>query len=68
MGLKLDNLIQLFDFLGPTIWRTAEQVADALEVDRRTVFRYMREVEMAFSPVPVIESSRDGYRLCRNGV
>lgn len=66
MSLKLDNLIQLFDFLGPTIWRTAEQVADALEVDRRTVFRYMREVEMAFSPVPVIESSRDGYRLCRN--
>ena len=66
MSLKLDNLIKLFDFLGPTVWRTAEQVADELEVDRRTVFRYMREVEMAFSPVPVIESSRDGYRLCRN--
>jgi predicted DNA-binding transcriptional regulator YafY len=66
MSLKLDNLIRLFDFLGPNLWRTAEQVADELEVDRRTVFRYMREIELAFSPVPVIESSREGYRLCKN--
>lgn len=66
MSLKLDNLIRLFDFLSPHAWRTAEQVADELEVDRRTVFRYMREIELAFSPVPIVESSRDGYRLCRN--
>lgn len=66
MSLKLDNLIRLFDYLSPYTWRTAEQVAGELEVDRRTVFRYMREIEMAFSPVPIVESSRDGYRLCRN--
>jgi len=66
MSLKLDNLIRLFDFLSPYAWRTADQVADELEVDRRTIFRYMREIEMAFSPVPIVESSRDGYRLCRN--
>ncbi len=66
MSLKLDNLIRLFDYLSPYTWRTADQVAGELEVDRRTVFRYMREIELAFSPVPIVESSRDGYRLCRN--
>lgn len=66
MSLKLDNLIKLFDFLSPHRWRTAEEIAKELEVDRRTVFRYMNEVELAFSPVPIVESSREGYRLCRN--
>ena len=66
MSLKLDNLIRLFDFLSPHRWRTAEEIAKELEVDRRTVFRYMNEVELAFSPVPIVESSREGYRLCRN--
>ena len=66
MSLKLDNLITLFDYLSEHQWRSAEQVARRLEVDRRTVFRYMDEVELAFSPVPVIERGREGYRLCRN--
>ncbi len=66
MSLKLDNLVTLFDFLSHFHWKTAEQVAEKLQVDRRTVFRYMTEVELAFDPFPIIERSRDGYRLCKN--
>lgn len=66
MSLKLDNLVSLFDYLSPWQYRSVDQVAARLGVDRRTVFRYMDEIEMAFDPVPVIERSREGYRLCQS--
>lgn len=64
MSLKLEHLVTLFDYLSPYQWRSVDQVATKLEVDRRTVFRYMAEIELSFDPVPVIERSREGYRLC----
>ncbi len=66
MSLKLDNLIALFDYLSAVQWRSADQVAGKLGVDRRTVFRYMNEIELAFDPMPILERGPDGYRLCRN--
>jgi predicted DNA-binding transcriptional regulator YafY len=66
VSLKLDNLITLFEFLGEDRWKSAEAVAQELEVDRRTVMRYMREIERAFDPFPIVESCREGYRLCKN--
>jgi len=66
VSLKLDNLINIFEFLSENHWKSAETVARELEVDRRTVMRYMREIELAFEPFPIIESGREGYRLCKN--
>ena len=66
MSLKLDNLVALFDYLSPWQCRSVDQVALKLGVDRRTVFRYMDEIELAFDPVPIIERSREGYRLCQS--
>ena len=66
MSLKLDHLVALFDYLSTWQCRSVDQVASKLEVDRRTVFRYMSEIELAFDPVPIIERSREGYRLCQS--
>jgi len=66
MSLKLENLVTLFDYLSPWQYRSVDQVAGKLGVDRRTVFRYMTEIELAFDPVPVIERDREGYRLCQS--
>ena len=64
MSLKLDNLITLLDYLSQFAWRSVEQVAGKLKVDRRTVFRYLDEIEMAFGAFPVIERGREGVKLC----
>jgi predicted DNA-binding transcriptional regulator YafY len=66
MSLKLDRLIRLFDILSPNAWTNAERIAVELEVDRRTVYRYVREADMAFSPFPILESGPMGYRLQKN--
>lgn len=66
MSLKLDNLITLFDYLSQYAWRNIEQVAGKLQVDRRTVFRYLDEIEIAFGAFPVIERAREGVKLCRS--
>jgi len=66
MSLKLDNLIDLLDYLSPNEYRTVNDLAKKLGVDRRTVFRYIDEIELAFGNFPIIERNREGCRLCKN--
>lgn len=46
-------------------WTPASTLAKELEVSERTVFRYMKQIDLAFGGYPVFESSMSGYRLAR---
>ena len=46
-------------------WTPASTLAKDLGVSERTVFRYMKRIDLAFGGYPVFESSTSGYRLAR---
>jgi len=46
-------------------WTPASTLAKDLDVSERTVFRYMKQIDLAFGGYPVFESSTSGYRLAR---
>ena len=60
---KFGNLLGILQILRQNDWTKSSEIAEKLGVDERTVFRYISEVEAAFAPLRLIESSRDGYRL-----
>ena len=41
-------------------------MAEKLDVTERTIFRYIQEIGLAFSPYETIESSYEGYRLFKH--
>ena len=60
---KFENLLKIFALLKEHDWTTAQALARELHTSERTIFRYIEEIGLAFSPMEVIESSKQGYRL-----
>jgi predicted DNA-binding transcriptional regulator YafY len=63
---KFANIVRLLDLLAGGRWVAARELAGELGVDLRTVYRYIQEIDLAFSPAEVIESGRNGYRLVQS--
>lgn len=63
---KFEKMLRIFELLDSQHWTKATDLARALNVDERTVFRYTRDIMNAFPDFPVLESGREGYRLVRN--
>lgn len=57
---KSVRLLKLMKILNTKSWRSSEYIAEILGVSRRTVKRYIRELEEMGVP---ITSSRDGYKV-----
>lgn len=62
---SLERAIRILELLNEYTWTPASTLAKDLEVSERTVFRYMKQIDLAFGGYPVFESSMSGYRLAR---
>jgi len=62
---SLERAIRILELLKEHTWTSASTLAKDLEVSERTVFRYMKQIDLAFGGYPVFESSTSGYRLAR---
>ncbi|MDP2791220.1 MAG: WYL domain-containing transcriptional regulator [Rectinemataceae bacterium] len=62
---SLERAIRILELLKEHTWTPASTLAKDLQVSERTVFRYMKQIDLAFGGYPVFESSMSGYRLAR---
>ncbi len=62
---SLEKAIRILELLKEHTWTPASTLAKDLDVSERTVFRYMKQIDLAFGGYPVFESSISGYRLTR---
>ena len=62
---SLERAIRILELLKEHTWTPASTLAKDLDVSERTVFRYMKQIDLAFGGYPVFESSTSGYRLAR---
>ncbi len=62
---KFEKMMRIFTILSQYNWTSAETLAMELDVSKRTVFRYINEINIPFQDngITLIESSPDGYRL-----
>ena len=65
-GSSLEKAIRILESLHENTWVTASELARTLGVSCHKIFRYMRQIDMAFGGYPVFESSGSGYRLARS--
>jgi len=64
---KFENILKIFDMLVESRnYVTSKTFAEKLNVTERTVFRYIQEIALAFSPYEPIEASYEGYRLFKH--
>lgn len=61
----LERSIKILELLKEHTWITAGSLAKDLGVSKRTILRYMRQIDMAFGGYPIFETSNAGYRLDR---
>lgn len=59
---RTHRIMEILDIIRNGEWWTAERLATRLEVSVRSVYRYMAEIEDYFSPLPILEAGREGYR------
>jgi predicted DNA-binding transcriptional regulator YafY len=62
---SLERAIRILELLKEHTWTPASTLAKDLDVSERTIFRYMKQIDLAFGGYPVFESSMSGYRLAR---
>ncbi len=63
---KFSNFLRIFEILSETRWTKAFEIAMELDVSERTIWRYIAQINDGFPDYPVIESSKEGYRLVKN--
>ncbi len=65
IGNQIERMMRILSILSEYRWTTAEELSKELSVDRRTIFRYIRDINIPFEEngIGLVESSRDGYRL-----
>lgn len=61
----LEKAIRILELLKEYSWTPASSLAKDLKVSVRTVFRLLKQIDLAFGGYPVFESSSSGYRLAR---
>ncbi|MBN2618044.1 MAG: WYL domain-containing protein [Spirochaetales bacterium] len=64
-GNKFERMFRILGTLSQYSWTSATEIADMLGVSKRTVIRYIQDINIPFenTGLGLIESSRDGYRL-----
>ncbi len=65
VGNKFERMMRIFTVLNKYEWISAEVLAYRLGVSKRTIFRYINDINIPFeeSGIGLIESSQEGYRL-----
>jgi len=66
MASPLERALRILELLKEHAWTPASTLAKELKVSERTVYRYLRQIDLAFGGYPIFESSTSGYRLARN--
>lgn len=64
-GSSLEKAIRILELLKEHSWTPAPSLAKDLRVSVRTIFRLMKQIDLAFGGYPIFESSSSGYRLAR---
>ncbi|MBN2658648.1 MAG: transcriptional regulator, partial [Spirochaetales bacterium] len=64
-GNKFERMMRILSILSEYRWTSAEELADELGVHKRTVIRYINDINIPFEEtgIQLIESSRNGYKL-----
>ncbi|QEN03318.1 WYL domain-containing protein [Thiospirochaeta perfilievii] len=64
-GNKFERMMRILAKLSQYSWMTGQEIADMLGVNKRTVFRYINDINIPFEEggIGLIESGREGYRL-----
>ena len=65
MGNKFERMMRILSILSEYKWTTAEELADYLAVSKRSILRYIQDINIPFEDngIGLIESSKSGYRL-----
>jgi len=64
-GNKVERIFRILATLSQYSWTSVKDLADMLSVSKRTVLRYVQDINIPFEEtgLGLIESSREGYRL-----
>lgn len=65
-GNKFERMMRILAVLSIDKYKTADELSELLNVDKRTIFRYIRDIKNAFDEethCELVESSKYGYKL-----
>lgn len=69
-GNKFERMMRILSMLSENRWTTAQEIADNLGVNKRTVYRYINALNIPFEEtgIDLVDRSREGYKLHNNHI